>query len=162
MIARAGSGWQTVLADLSLILFMTTAATLAATPDDETAGQARTVRTGQAPSPASEPVAIYRPAAGAPPLSQWLAEQSPDARQRLTIVGHYAPGGQAELLSRIAALANEAGTRLQGVRIVAEPGTPDLVATLAYDAPPAPLAAPPVARGLQGGASNPSGPETRP
>ena len=30
MIARAGSGWQTVLADLSLILFMVTAAALCA------------------------------------------------------------------------------------------------------------------------------------
>jgi hypothetical protein len=119
-------------------------------------------RAAQPPSPASEPVAIYRPAAGAPPLSQWLAEQSPDARQRLTIVGHYAPGGQAQLLARIGALAAEAGSMAAAVRIVAEPGAPDLVATLAYDAPPAPPPATIVARGLQDGTPNPPGPETTP
>lgn len=32
MIARAGSGWQTVLADLSLILFMVTAAAVQDAP----------------------------------------------------------------------------------------------------------------------------------
>lgn len=153
MIARAGSGWQTVLADLSLILFMTTAAALSAAPED--AGPPS--RAAQPPSPASEPLAIYRPAPAAPPLSQWLAEQAPDPRQRLTIVGHYAPGGQAELLGRIAALAAEAGTMAGAMRIVAEPGTPDLFATLAYDAPPSPV----VARRLQDKAPNQPGPETR-
>lgn len=154
MIARAGSGWQTVLADLSLILFMTTAAALSAAPEDGGPPS----RLAQPLSPASEPLAIYRPAAGAPPLSQWLAEQAPDQRQRLTISGHYAPGGQAELLTRIAALAAEAGSMAGAVRIVAEPGTPDLVATLAYDAPPSRA----VARGLQDKTPNPPGPETRP
>lgn len=144
MIARAGSGWQTLMADLSIILFMVTAAALSQSKD----GQAAAVPEA---SPRGEPLAVYRAGPGAPPLGQWLAAQSPDPRQQLSIVAHYPAGGQQAALAGAADLLRQTGAAGISARLVVEPGEGGMVATLAYD-----LA---VARGLQGGAEKP---ETRP
>lgn len=123
MNARAGSGWQTVLADLSLILFMLTAATLSQAAEEG----------GIAASPLSQPVAVYAAGKDAPPLADWLADQPRDPRQQLTIVAHYAPGGQDAALSAATAMA---GQSEMAARVVVEPGQPaGLTAMLAYDAP---------------------------
>lgn len=159
MIARAGSGWQYLLADLSLILFMVTAATLSQAED---APAVRAARPAEAPppdavaiSPQGQPLAFYHADPGAPPLRQWLRDQSADARQQLTIVAQYAPGGQVAALhsaEKLAAEAGEAGTR---ARIVIEPGAGGTTASLAYDVPEASLARElPLARELQGSAAN--------
>jgi hypothetical protein len=131
MIVRAGTGWQYLLADLSLILFMVTAAALAETVD---APNTATI------SPQGEPVALYRVEAGAPPLGQWLHDQSADARQQLTIVAQYVPGRQAEALGQAERLAREAGEAGAKARIVVEPGQAGTVAALAYDVPEASMA----------------------
>jgi hypothetical protein len=144
MIVRAGSGWQTLLADLSIILFMVTAAALSQSKD----GQAAAV---PKPSARGEPLAVYRSGAGAPPLGQWLASQSPDPRQQLSIVAHYPAGGQQAALSEVAQMLSQAGAAGISARLVVEPGEGGIVATLAYD-----LA---VAQGLQGAAAKQ---ETRP
>ncbi|MCK9541958.1 MAG: hypothetical protein M0R03_08010 [Novosphingobium sp.] len=128
MIARAGSGWQIILADLSLILFMTTAAALSTAPD----GAPRQARP---PSARSEPLAVWRAEAGAPAPDAWLAEQSADPRQQLTVAARYAPGGQGSALEQAARLARQAGAHGLRARIVVEPGEPGLSATLAYDSP---------------------------
>ena len=133
MMVRAGTGWQYLLADLALILFMVTAAAMAQTMDDPKTA-ASTL------SPQGEPLALYRVEAGAPPLGQWLQDQSPDARQQLTIVAQYVPGGQAAALSQAEALAEEAGEAGARARIVIEPGPAGTVASLAYDAPEASMA----------------------
>jgi len=131
MIVRAGTGWQYLLADLSLILFLVTAAALSQAPSGS----------GTAPvSPQGEPLAFYRVEAGAPPLGRWLQDQSPDARQQLTIVAQYAPGRQAEALSRAETLAREAGAAGADARIVIEPGAGGVTASLAYDVPAASMA----------------------
>lgn len=63
MIARAGSGWQTVLADLSLILFMTTAAAVSEAPaEPRTAAPVRLPALG-------DPVAVWRAAPDSPTLN---------------------------------------------------------------------------------------------
>lgn len=117
MIARAGSGWQTVLADLSLILFMVTAAALS---EPGAAGEAPAM---------SQPVAQWRAGAGAPGLSAWLAAQAPDHRQQLTIV---APLAAAQLALDLARSVR------RPVRIVLDPGAEGPpYAALAYDIPPA-------------------------
>ncbi len=120
MIARMGSGWQTVLADLSMILFMVTAAGVSQSPPDPSPPA---TLPPQAPA-LGEPVALWRGGAGAPALSEWLARHS-DPRLRLTIV---APAVQAEAAL---ALARAAG---RPARIVLEPGGegPPLAA-LTYD-----------------------------
>lgn len=137
MIARAGSGWQTVLADLSLILFMVTAAALSqAKPDAATASAGELSPL----SPQGQPLALYRAEPGAPPLAQWLGSQAVDARQQLTIVARYAPGDQAAALAQAEALAREAGRAGADARIVIEPGPGGTTAALAFDTPAAGLA----------------------
>lgn len=107
MIARMGSGWQTVLADLSLILFMVTATALSDSP-------------AKAPPPAplalpalGEPVAVWRSEPGGLSLEDWLASQAADPRQRLTLVA--APADGPIMLNRAAQLARPA-------RVLIEPG----------------------------------------
>lgn len=126
MKVRAGTGWQYLLADLSLILFIVTAAALSRTSDGPATAPL---------SPQGEPLAFYRADAGAPPLGQWLREQPPDPRQQLTIVAQYAPGRQIEALGRAEALAREAGAAGSQARIVVEPGAGGTTASLAFDAP---------------------------
>jgi len=113
MIARAGSGWQTVLADLSLILFMVMAAAVSEGP-------------GSAGNPdESEPVAQWRAADGAPGLRDWLVAQPQDPRQQLTIVAPVAAAQQALALAR---------SSDRPARIVLDPraeGVP--IAILAFD-----------------------------
>jgi hypothetical protein len=142
MIARTGSGWQYILADLSLILFMVTAAALAQAEDapqqtppqnEESSAEAQPL------SPQGQPLAVYRAAPGAPPLGVWLRDQAADARQQLTIVAQYRPGTQAEALSKAEALARAAGDAGTRARIVIEPGEGGTTATLAFDSPAAAL-----------------------
>ncbi len=118
MIARAGSGWQTVLADLSLILFMVTASAASQEPVDAPLPPKVTL-------PAlGDPVALWRAGAGVPALKDWLASAAPDPRLRLTIM---APPAQA---AAAIALAAEAG---RPVRVLIEPGAGGLIAALTYD-----------------------------
>lgn len=138
IVARMGTGWQTLLADLSIILFMITAAALGQQEPGVTAKPAQT------PSQRSEPVAVYRAGDGAPPLSEWLADQPRDPRQMLTIVSTYTSGRQGPALDLAGTLARQAATAGQLARIVVEPGQGEATATLAYDS-----TAETLARGLQ-------------
>jgi hypothetical protein len=122
MIARAASGWQTVLADLSLILFMVTAATA-----DQPGPDAAPALTLVDPA-LGDPVAVWRE--GGAPLADWLASQSKDPRQRLTIVVPYADN-PAIAAPRAMALALSAR---RPSRLLFEPGgAGDAYATLTYD-----------------------------
>lgn len=129
MIVRAGTGWQTLMADLSIILFMVTAAALSQAGP----GKAAQATTAPAPSQRGEPIAVYRTGAGAPPLGEWLDTLPRDERQMLTVVSTYTPGKQADALTRAAALAQDADRRHVLTRVVVEPGAGDATATLAYD-----------------------------
>ncbi len=119
MIARAGSGWQTVLADLSLILFMVMGAAVSEAP-------------AQAPPPApialpalGEPVAVWRAAPHGPSLAEWVASQPNDPRQRLTLVA--GPTDGPAILAQAAALPRPA-------RVLIEPGlSGPPYAALTYD-----------------------------
>jgi hypothetical protein len=147
MIARAGTGWQYVLTDLSLILFMVTAAALSQAKDDDgrkvavSPPPARAAAEVRPLSPQAEPLALYHADPGAPPLSQWLRDQSIDARQQLTIVSQYPAGAQAQALAQAETLARQAGEAGLRARIVIEPGQGGTSAMLAYDVPEASLAA---------------------
>ena len=118
MIARTGSGWQTVLADLSLILFMITAAAASELPTAPPAP----------PSPVlpalGEPVAVWRAGPGAPSLRDWLARSGLDPRLRLTIM---AAPEQAQAALSLAALAG------RPARILLEPQAGVPSAMLTYD-----------------------------
>lgn len=126
-------GWQTTLADLSLILFMITAAAMAEKPDLPQPEAAPAVV--GAPVPArGEPLAIYRAAPGAPPIGTWLASQPRDDRQHLTIVARHTAGETATATRAALALAREAEAAGHSARIVIEPApSGDLIAVLDYD-----------------------------
>lgn len=126
MIGGVRLSWQTAIADLALILFMVTAAAMGSQEDPPTPDN---------PLPAqAEPVAVFRAAAGAPPLAQWLDEQPHDPRQRLTIVGRYAPGGLDAMSREALQLAATAEAAGHPARLLLQPGSDsDLLAVLAFD-----------------------------
>lgn len=125
MIAsRYGRSWQIIIADLSLILFMVTAAAMQRGGGKD--------ETHVAPPLRGQALAVYRPARGAQKLDQWLAAQAPDERQRLTIVARYLPGHELQVAQEALALAAEAD---EPARIVIEPSaTQEVLAVLAFDA----------------------------
>jgi hypothetical protein len=142
MTVRVGTGWQTTIADLSMILFMLTAS--AVTHQKPQAKAAAALPTTSAtpaaiqPAARSDPTAIWIAGAGAPPLGQWLAQQPRDSRQQVTVTATYAPGAMDEALAQAQALARQAGD----ARVVVEPGAPGVRVVIGYDAPEARLARP--------------------
>lgn len=135
MSGRAGLAWQTSLADLSLILFMVTAAAVSQQPGNMPQPGMRIAAPPSSPSPQSEPLSLYVAAPGAPSLAQWLRDQAADPRQQLTITARYGPGGQAQALADAARLAAQAGALGRAARVVVEPGEGPARVALAYDPP---------------------------
>lgn len=126
MIARAGSGWQTVLADLSLILFMVMAGAVDKAPSAAAASPPNLPALAQ-------PIAVWRQASGSASLNDWLAA-TPDPRLRLTIMAPPELAGDALALSERSRRA---------ARVLIEPGAVGVSAALTYDQPMA------LAQGLQ-------------
>ncbi len=110
MISRLPSGWQIVLADLSLVLFLATAAALEASDGEEFMFMA----------PEADAVAVYREGAGRS-LSDWLAERPRDPRERLTVLARHVPGTRNEAMKGALELAEEAEEAGRPARIVLEP-----------------------------------------
>jgi hypothetical protein len=142
---RSGHGWQLILADLALILFLLTLSALPAA-EAETGRQlaARAVQektARQATRPDAEIAAaqaLFRPVEGGPSLGAWLAAQAPDPRATLTIFVVHAPGGEAAAWARAGTLAAEARASGARVRTIITAGQEaEVYASLAYDAEPA-------------------------
>lgn len=125
MIARPSSSWQTVLADLSLILFMVTVGALSDAPLAAPQSSPPPSLPPAALPALGEPVAVWRAGAAGPSLTDWLASQPADPRQRLTLVAAPADGPAA--LAQAARLPRPA-------RVLIEPGLAGApYATLTYD-----------------------------
>jgi hypothetical protein len=135
---RASGGWQTALADLSLILFMVTAAAVGQQPPGILPREGKGAA-GAAPAPPvqSEPLAVYIDAPGAPSLAEWLDQQALDPRQQLTVTARYGtgPGAQERALASAARLVHEAGRAGRAARIVVEPGQGPARVDIAFDSP---------------------------
>lgn len=134
VIARGGGhGWQLILADLALILFLLTLSALPAA--EATGSQQRFDADARNTAPQIDAAqALFRPVPGGPSLTAWLAEQAPDPRATLTIVAVHARGGEAAAFARAQALAAQARARGSQVRTIIMPGPLDEVyASLAYD-----------------------------
>jgi hypothetical protein len=137
---RGGHGWQLILADLALILFLLTLSALPAaeaTPSRRLTDREARERDVKGPlQPEIAPAqALYRPLPKGPSLSQWLAAQAPDPRATLTIIAAHRPGGEAAAWDRAQSLAQEAravGTRVRTIITVG--AEDDIYASLAYDA----------------------------
>lgn len=139
---RGGHGWQLILADLALILFLLTLSALPAA-EAETGRQlaARAVQekaAREATRPAAEIAAaqaLFRPVAEGPSLGAWLEAQAPDPRATLTIFAVHRPGGEAEAWASAETLAAEARAAGARVRTIITAGAEaQIYASLAYDA----------------------------
>lgn len=148
MNLRDANGWQLILADLSLILFLVTIAALAEQTGDEEAetptSDARrealneSDQAGDRPSTTIAPAhALFRQTNGGPTIDQWLAQQSIDPRATLSVIATHGAGEEQRAWSAAIALADQAKVAPGvNVRIVIQPGEgQDLYASLAYDAP---------------------------
>lgn len=128
MTGRGIPAWQVVLSDLALILFLTTLAALARMPEGA----------GTLPVAAerSSEMAVYRDGAGGLTLAQWLAQEQPDARVQVTVLGRFAPADFAQVSERAERLALQVQQLGHAPRLVLEPGSgSEVIVSLAYDAP---------------------------
>ncbi|WP_374414130.1 hypothetical protein [Novosphingobium colocasiae] len=136
MTSRNAIGWQTTLADLSLILFLITAAAAGhrvPRPTHPLASATRPPEARALASPRAEPLAVWIAAPGAPPLGRWLDSQSRDPRQQVTVIVRYrAADGPLTALATADPLMRAAGQR---ARLVVEPGEGPPRAVIAFDPP---------------------------
>lgn len=129
MIMRPNHGWQLILADLSLILFLLTLTALVrSSSEDET-------QTGADPylAPAQ---ALFRQIDGGPTLADWLNEQPIDPRATLTIIAQHSASDRDAIWQAAEALARSAqGSRVPVRVVITRAQKSDLYASLAYDTP---------------------------
>jgi hypothetical protein len=137
MIVRAGlgkghggsHGWQLVLADLTLILFLVTLTALVDSSDREEDVAAH----GGYVAPAQ---ALFRPSARGPSLADWLEEQPADPRTTLTIIAQYSGADQEPMWQNAQVMAaSVAGSNVKVRVIISRGKQSDLYASLAYDDP---------------------------
>ncbi len=130
-MTRTASGWQLLLADIALILFLFALASLSRAPRD---GEHSTDTNSIAVAPAQ---ALYRSARDGPTLSEWLASQSRDPRATLTVFARHSSGDESAIWARAQRMANAARNDGYPVRVVISAGPDsDIYASLAYDTPP--------------------------
>lgn len=141
--SRGGHGWQLILADLALILFLLTLSALPAAEAGtgqrlaDKAARGEEARPDPAPDIAASQ-ALFRPVAGGPGIGEWLAEQTVDPRATLTVFAIYPQGGEAVAWQAAHDLAADAEANGVRVRTIITAGDEHhLYASLAYDAPAA-------------------------
>ncbi|MEE4201640.1 hypothetical protein [Erythrobacter sp.] len=131
MIARGDAGWQLILADLALILFLLVLAALAGQTLREEAQAAPAIQAIPALAPSQ---ALYRETPGGPQLGEWLSRQTADVRATLTIVAHHTPEDAAAIWERARRWSDAASETDFAVRVIVRRGqTSDIYASLAYD-----------------------------
>ncbi len=135
MSLRDPSGWQLILADLALILFLVTIAALANTADRPDSQDTRSGEdTGGASVAPSQ--ALFRPGTDVPSIEQWLARQPRDPRATLSIIATHRAGEDQKAWEAAQKLATQARETGVAVRVLVQPGDrSDLYASLAFDAP---------------------------
>jgi hypothetical protein len=147
----AGHSWLVPLADLSMILFVVTGASIATLPAGQTDGDrlpppiaAHPLSRAQRSEPAhdgfvqSVPVAVMIDGPGNPSLGNWVAAQAADRTGQLTIEGRYGSATQRErVTARAIALADEARQAGVDPRVIVAPGPrTEVAAVFAYDLDP--------------------------
>ncbi|MFC3099906.1 hypothetical protein [Altererythrobacter lauratis] len=131
-----GSAWLVPLADLSMILYIITAAALSAqnhSPPQEN------MREGGFAQGAA--MAVFVDAPGGPSLADWLATRRPGPGELLTVEARYAPGDRnrtAQRADELAAAALAAGVEPRVIMQAAPAGATrsTLQAVIAHDADP--------------------------
>lgn len=124
-MSQTAHGWQIMLADLSMILFLVTASTVGT--ESPPAANFASAALPDAPG------AVFRSGQGQS-LIRWLDERARDPRQMLTVTGRFGPGERSLIAEDVAVAVRIADLRGIAVRTVVEPGTrSELVAVLAFD-----------------------------
>jgi hypothetical protein len=131
MILRAASGWQTVTADLALILFLITAQAVRETPGPPPEVEAELEAEPEAEVDVEEPapvtssaLALHKPAPGES-VHEWLLAAVTDERQVATILIGYAPGQREQALAEGERLLGEAEAAGVAARLIAMPNSSD-------------------------------------
>ena len=137
MILRAGTGWQTTMADLALILFLVTAQAVREeqiAPEPEQADQTPTEPVvSAAPKPreqtrqlpeAEAALALHKPARGES-VGAWLSSAVTDERQIATITVGYTAGGRLAAVAEGSRLLEEAELADVAARLTLAPDTRD-------------------------------------
>ncbi len=121
MILRSPLGWQVILADLSLILFIATATAL----DTHSPSSPQVVHSQT----------VFSARMEGDDLAGWLASYAPDAREKLRITIRYRPGGLDAALARAASAVRTAGRAGQAASVTLEEDAADgMTAVYAFDA----------------------------
>jgi hypothetical protein len=114
-----------IVADLALILFLTTLAGLA---------RAEETGSGNAHARFAEAQLIYRPAAGVPKFSDWLEESAPDPRMQVTIYVTFEGSPKTSAYGTGIEMLGEAQRNGYEARlIVARGGPAETYAVIAFD-----------------------------
>ncbi len=140
--AKAGGhGWQLILADLALILFLLSLSAPLAMREEEPDALLRIAERTQMRPAGTKPVtvaaaqAIFRSVPGGPSLGEWLSSQPRDPRATLTIFARYRSADEAATWVSVRAWAAEATQLGVPTRIIITAGSEsDLYASLAFDA----------------------------
>lgn len=133
MILRPVHGWQLILADLSLILFLVTLTALVNSSSDEERRPATRPTSDPQVAPAQ---ALFRHVEGGPDLREWINEQTVDPRATLTIIAQHTDADREKVWRDTRGLAQSVKDTGVPVRVViTKGGRNDVYASLAYDAP---------------------------
>lgn len=133
-MSRFAAGWQLLLADMALILFLFA---LSALPEaDRAASGEQPEQPGQTSAQMAPAQALFRDEPGGPSLAQWLARRPRDPRATLTVFARHSDDDTADLWDRARRLGEVAHGEGYKVRIIISRGDrSDLYASLAYDSP---------------------------
>ncbi|MGD9472629.1 MAG: hypothetical protein AB7G24_08405 [Novosphingobium sp.] len=130
----SSASWQVILADLSLILFVTTLAALAATQHQRGAEPALIPASGSEAAGAHGQ-ALYRRRGNVVALGAWLDDRIRDPRERLTIFARYRPASRDAIWREAQQMESEAVAAGYAPRLILEGAVEDdIVASLAFDA----------------------------
>jgi len=128
-IRGLGAGWQTAMADLTLILFLVVAAAYREdVPEEpgEDAEQAADIALGQ-------PMAVFRPGGDAD-LTRWLAAQHMAAGEVATVIVRHRPGAATQAVKDAARLVAEVERAGEKARLMVEPSAvPETLVVIAHD-----------------------------
>lgn len=133
-MSAPGTNWQLTLAELAIILFLTSFSALAREQEKPRPAHAQPASTPMTSIAIAEPVALWRAGEGAPPLASWLKEQGFDQRMRVNVVGNYAAGDRDRMIGEATALSVDPALAGRAVRLILEPAPSSaLTVTLSYD-----------------------------
>lgn len=126
------SSWQIILADLSLILFVTTLAALASAQARDTTNTARKDNADQ--FAVAQGQSLFRRRENGIGFAPWLEEQIPDPRQRLTIFVRHRPDSQEAIWREVRGMEREAIAAGYSPRLIIETAEEnDIYASLVFD-----------------------------